>query len=83
MFLQSLNFYPPKGLTFAFGVTELTAMGTLIGASISTGKKPSAVNTTTVQLPDTAVSLSLQTIKVSLLPEDTAPLRQATGPKLI
>ncbi len=52
------NVSPPKGLTFAFGVTELTTIGTLIGASISEGKKPSVVKTMTVQLPETAVSLS-------------------------
>jgi len=52
------NVSPPKGLTSAFGVTELTTIGTLIGASISEGKKPSVVKTMTVQLPDTAVSLS-------------------------
>jgi len=67
---------------FTLGVTELTTIGTFIGSTIVVGKKPLAVKITTVQLPDTAVSLSWQTIKESLFPEDTAPLRQATGPKL-
>ena len=63
-------------------MTEFTTIGTFIGASIVEGKKPSAVKITTVQSPDTAVSLSWHTINESLFAEDTAPFRQATGPKL-
>lgn len=76
------NLSPPKGLIATFGVTELITIGTFIGSFIVEGRKPLAVKITTVQLPDTAVSLSWQTIKESLFSEDTAPFRQATGPKL-